>query len=99
MPDPISNRALGAPVVTPPPRDEDFPRPFGRYELRALLGRGGMGSVYLAHDPQLDRLVALKIPTCVGDDSREWRKRFESEARAAATLQHPNICPVFEVGQ
>ena len=76
-----------------------LPRAFGRYELRALLGRGGMGTVYLAHDPQLDRLVALKIPRPVGDNEGEWRRRFQAEARTAATLQHPNICPVFEVGE
>src|SRR5215468_4539978 len=73
--------------------EAQFPRPFGRYELRALLGRGGMGAVYLAHDPQLDRLVALKIPRPLGDEASDWRKRFQGEARAAATLQHPNICP------
>ena len=81
------------------PQDEDFPRPFGRYELRSLLGRGGMGAVYLAHDPHLDRLVALKIPRPFGDDPVVWRERFQAEARAAATLNHPNICPVFEVGE
>jgi hypothetical protein len=58
-----------------------------------------MGVVYLAHDPQLERLVALKVPRPVGDDVDHWRKRFQDEARAAATLQHPNICSVFEVGE
>src|SRR5262249_35646676 len=82
-----------------PPAIDALPRPLGRYELRAFLGRGGMGTVYLAHDPQLDRLVALKIPRPVGDDADAWRTRFRAEARAAATLQHPNICPVFEVGE
>src|SRR5262249_19037236 len=81
------------------PQDEDFPRPFGRYELRAMLGRGGMGAVYLAHDPHLDRLVALKIPRPFEDDPLVWRERFLAEARAAATLHHPNICSVFEVGE
>src|SRR4051812_34003171 len=81
------------------PQDADFPRPFGRYELRRLLGRGGMGAVYLAHDPQLDRLVALKVPRPVEDGPPVWRERFLAEARAAATLHHPNICPVFEVGE
>jgi serine/threonine protein kinase len=58
-----------------------------------------MGAVYLAHDPQLDRLVALKIPRLLEDDPLVWRVRFLSEARTAATLHHPNICPVFEVGE
>src|SRR5215471_947118 len=91
--------SLGGAQAFRSPRDEDFPRPFGRYELRALLGRGGMGAVYLAHDPQLDRLVALKVPRPLGDEVSGWRQRFQGEARAAATLQHPNICPVFEVGE
>src|SRR5262249_35047110 len=85
---------------TPRPQQaEHFPRPFGRYELRALLGRGGMGAVYLAPDPQLDRLGALKVARPLGDHAEARRQRFLDEARAAATLQHPNICPVFEVGE
>jgi len=113
MPDSVTNRtpavtppseerdasSLGVSQAHRSPRDEDFPRPFGRYELRALLGRGGMGAVYLAHDPQLDRLVALKIPRLFDDDSLAWRERFQAEARAAANLHHPNICPVYEVGE
>src|SRR6266545_2948928 len=82
--------APGAPTAAPPAPepDEALPRPFGRYELRRLLGRGGMGRVYLAHDPQLDRLVALKVPTPVAVAG--WRERFLAEARAAATLNHAN---------
>jgi hypothetical protein len=80
-----------------PMTDEPLPRPFGRYELRRRLGAGGMGQVYLAHDPQLDRLVALKVPNPVAAEG--WRERFLVEARAAANLTHPNICPVFEVGE
>ena len=82
-----------------PGPDPDLPRPFGRYELRRLLGRGGMGAVYLAHDPQLDRLVALKLPALGGADRDTLRERFLREARAAAGLRHPNLCPVFDVGQ
>lgn len=78
---------------------ELLPRGFGRYELRALLGRGGMGAVYQAYDPELDRLVALKIPKALGNEIDDWRERFKVEARAAATIQHPNICPVYEVGE
>ena len=85
--------------TAPFPRREVLPRKFGRYELRKLLGKGGMGAVYLAHEPDLDRMVALKIPRPLLEDSDEWRRRFLLEARAAATFQHPNICPVFEVGE
>src|SRR2546429_6366568 len=71
-----------------------LPAQFGRYRLEKLLGKGGMGAVYLAHDTQLDRPVALKVPT-FGPDDGGLRERFFREARAAATLQHPNLCPVF----
>src|SRR5262245_22139379 len=76
-----------------------LPRAFGRYELRRLLGQGGMGAVYLAHDTELDRLVALKIPDFRGAERDTLRERFLREARAAARLSHPNLCPVFDVGQ
>jgi serine/threonine protein kinase len=74
-----------------------LPLLLGRYELRKLLGKGGMGAVYLAHDTQLDRPVALKIPsfTSSGGGARE---RFVQEARAAATVTHPNLCPVYDAG-
>jgi serine/threonine protein kinase len=72
---------------------------FDRYELRRVLGRGGMGAVFLAHDPQLDRLVALKLPGFAGADRDTLRERFLREARAAAGLRHPNLCPVFDVGR
>jgi hypothetical protein len=71
----------------------------GRYHILRELGRGAMGTVYLALDTQLDRRVALKIPLFSAADGPEMRQRFLSEARAAATLEHPNICPVFDVGE
>jgi hypothetical protein len=76
----------------------ELPADFGRYRLLKLLGKGGMGSVYLAHDTQLDRPVALKIPLFDGDDSSQVLARFFREARAAAALHHPNICPIHDVG-
>src|SRR5258708_24435881 len=57
-----------------------------------------MGRVYLARDTQLDRLVALKVPQLEAGDRSVVRERFYREARAAANLHHPNICPVFDVG-
>ena len=63
------------------------------------LGRGGMGAVYLAHDTQLDRRVALKVPHFTPEDGPEVLDRFYREARAAATFDHPNLCPVYDVGQ
>jgi eukaryotic-like serine/threonine-protein kinase len=70
----------------------------GDYEVQSLLGVGGMGEVYRAHDPQLRRDVAIKIlPRFVSSDPERLR-RFEQEARAAAALNHPNILAVFQMG-
>ncbi|MBP86691.1 MAG: hypothetical protein CMJ64_08245 [Planctomycetaceae bacterium] len=72
---------------------------FGRYRLMKTLGEGAMGSVYLAHDAQLDRKVALKIPKFDAKSESKHIERFLREARSAATLSHPNICPVYDVGE
>lgn len=70
----------------------------GPYEVLGLVGAGGMGEVYKAHDPRLDRTVALKIlPESFAHDAARLR-RFEQEARTLAALSHPNIVPVFDVG-
>ena len=70
----------------------------GRYEVRSQLGRGGMGSVYRAFDPVLEREVALKVmlPEIVHDP--EQKQRFEREARAVARLSHPAVVTVFDLG-
>lgn len=74
----------------------DLPVAFGRYVLQRLLGAGGMGAVYLAHDSQLDRDVALKIPEFHKAGGKD---RFLREARLAATLTHANLCPVYDAGE
>jgi WD40 repeat protein len=71
----------------------------GRFQLRRELGRGGFGIVYLAHDPRLGREVALKVPHPDALVSPHLRERFHREARAAAALDHPNLVPVYEVGE
>ena len=73
------------------------PRTLAHYEILAPLGAGGMGEVYRARDTRLDREVALKIlpPDLAGDPQR--RSRFESEAKAVAALNHPNIVTVFSI--
>ena len=70
----------------------------GPYELVASIGAGGMGEVYRAHDPRLQREVAVKIlpPQFAADPDR--LRRFEQEARAAAALNHPNILAIFDLG-
>ncbi|MBX3412767.1 MAG: protein kinase [Pirellulales bacterium] len=71
----------------------------GRFELLRELGRGGLGVVFLARDPVLKRLVALKVPRGDSLPGAEARERFQREAQAAARLTHPHIVPVFEIGE
>ncbi len=75
---------------------------FGRYEVVGELGRGAMGVVYKARDPQIGRLVALKTVLLRGQDpeeEQEFRKRFLCEAQAAGRLQHPGIVAIYDVGE
>ncbi len=70
----------------------------GRYEIQRRLGRGGMGTVYAAHDPVLGRLVAIKV--FAGDlEIPDARDRFSREARSAAALAHPHIVAVYDFGE
>lgn len=71
----------------------------GRYEILREIARGGMGVVYKAYDPQLDRMVAVKLIKSGEFADREQIQRFQTEARAAAQLHHSGIVPVYEVGQ
>jgi WD40 repeat protein/serine/threonine protein kinase len=80
-------------------RSLQLPEVFGRYRILRMLARGGMGEVYLAHDTELDRDVALKVPQFQTDRSPDVLERFKREARSAAMLLHPNICPILDVGE
>src|ERR1700726_3354156 len=64
----------------------------GPYEILASIGAGGMGQVYRARDARLDRDVAIKV------SGEQFSERFESEAKAIAALNHPNICQIYDVG-
>jgi eukaryotic-like serine/threonine-protein kinase len=82
-----------------PPSIEELARHFPQLELMELLGKGGMGAVYKARQPGLDRLVAIKIlPPEAGRDPA-FAERFTREARALARLSHPNIVSVYDFGQ
>ena len=75
---------------------------FGRYEIVGELGRGAMGVVYKARDPQIDRLVAIKTVSLWGqepEEEAEFRLRFNNEAHAAGRLHHSGIVSIFDVGE
>lgn len=76
-----------------------LPVQFGRFEVRKILGSGGMGSVYLAFDPTISLEVALKIPKFQADEEPLLLERFLREAQATSAMNHPNICSLFEVGE
>src|SRR6476646_10153517 len=69
-----------------------------RYQILGAVGRGGMGEVYAAYHPDLDRRIALKVVGDSGGGSAEQRTRLLREARAIARLTHPNVVSVFDAG-
>jgi len=78
---------------------EDLPRRFGKYELQSILGRGGMGNVYLALDTFLQRKVAIKILPMRLSYDETWVQRSHNEARQLAKLDHPNITVLHDAGE
>jgi serine/threonine protein kinase len=90
-----SNPDLPATAEAPPA----LPARIGHYTLARKLGEGGMGVVYAAHDERLQRTVALKTISPSLAESDVSRKRFWREARAAASVNHPNICQSHDVGE
>jgi serine/threonine protein kinase len=88
------------PLAFTPPTVEALAPHFPQLELVGLLGRGGMGAVYKARQPALDRFVALKIlPAAAAGGDPSFAHRFQREARALAQLNHPHIVGVYEYGQ
>jgi WD40 repeat protein/serine/threonine protein kinase len=95
---PSADTGLERHAFLAPAEGTGTPDHLGRFQIRRELGRGGFGVVFLAHDPQLRREVALKVPRPDVLVSPELRERFLREARAAAALDHPNVVPVYEAG-
>jgi formylglycine-generating enzyme required for sulfatase activity len=75
-----------------------LPLTFGRYVLQERLGAGGMGQVFRAYDNELRRDVALKLPLLDSDDPNQI-ERFRGEARTAATIEHPGVCQIYDIGE
>src|SRR5262249_30012001 len=108
VPSPGATLPMAGPTVPAPPAETlttaplaegSLPSRIGRFAIRQRLGEGAFGVVYRAHDPQLDREVALKVakPHMLNTETRV--KRFLREAKAAANLRHPNIVPVHDSGR
>src|SRR5215471_10871839 len=69
----------------------------GNYQVLEKLGSGGMGEIYKAQDPRLNRFVAIKVLTAAGAGDPERRRRFTQEAQAASALNHPNIITIYDI--
>ncbi len=74
-------------------------RKLGPYQVQVLLGSGGMGDVYRARDTRLNRIVAIKVLPRHLLERADLRQRFEREARAIASLDHPHICALYDIGR
>jgi serine/threonine-protein kinase len=93
---------MDSPEINHPASDKAEAQRFGRYEVVAQLGRGAMGVVYKARDPQIDRMVAVKTVSLAGqepDEEKEFRLRFTHEAQAVGRLHHSGIVAIFDVGE
>jgi serine/threonine protein kinase len=94
-----SGTIAAKPLPEPPLPPAEVAKLFPQLEILECLGRGGMGAVYKARQPRLERLVALKILSPEKRNDPKFAERFEREARALARLSHPNIVTVYDFGQ
>jgi tRNA A-37 threonylcarbamoyl transferase component Bud32 len=104
--DSLVGAALGAGCSKPspggwvPPTPEELQCDFAQYQIRGILGRGGMGAVYKGWQRNLDRFVAIKIlPPSLDDGISDFTERFKREAKAMAQLKHPGIIAVYDAGE
>src|SRR5690242_4276026 len=98
---PADKRPTELPAPSPPPAaslDTTAPTHVGRYRIERVLGEGGFGRVYLAHDEQLHRPVAVKVPHPHLVSRPLDAEAYLKEARTVANLDHPHIVPVYDVG-
>jgi len=95
----LPGHTIGSAEATAPIIGEAPMRQVGRYLIQSRLGRGGMATVYKAHDPQINRSVAIKFLHASLAEDEEFHARFLREARAAGGLSHPNIVVVHDVGE
>ena len=100
-----ADTVVSAGALSTPNLDRDLgpspaaPDTIGRYQVRRILGKGGMGTVFSAYDPKLDRTVALKLLLRRTTRDDKNAARMLREARALAALSHPNVVSVFDVGR
>ena len=101
LPPPPPGTVAAPPPTTAGAASSEPPDHVGRYRLLESIGVGGMGAVYRAEDPQLSRVVAVKFPRLDTPSQEHGRavQRFLREARAAARVRHPHICPIYDVGE
>ncbi len=95
----IDSQATGASDAPPPPPrsvSTDLPTQVGKYRVVKILGEGGFGRVYLGHDDQLNRAVAIKVPRRQQFAHQGEAEAYLAEARVVASLDHPNIVPVYD---
>ena len=94
---------MAFPRAARPPIDTfvkvELPKQIGRFEIESQIGAGGFGLVYRGRDPELNRLVAIKVPRHHAFTESTLRRRFVREAHAAAQLDHPHIVPIYEAGE